>query len=71
MKIAYDPEVDALCIIFRETTVTTKALGEGITVEYDRDGRPAGIEILDLVKRFGSEDTLRRITLEGIALKSP
>lgn len=66
MKITYDPAVDALSIVFRETTVTTKALEEGITIEYDREGRPAGIEILDLVKRFGSEDTLRQITLEGL-----
>ena len=30
MKISYDPEVDALSITFRETTVTTKHLAEGI-----------------------------------------
>ncbi len=29
MKISYDPEVDALSITFRETTVTTKYLAEG------------------------------------------
>ena len=33
MKIAYDAEVDALSIIFRETTVTTKHLAEGIAAE--------------------------------------
>ena len=30
MKISYDAEVDALSITFRETTVTTKNLAEGI-----------------------------------------
>ena len=34
MKISYDAEVDALSIIFRETTVTTVPLAEGITAEY-------------------------------------
>jgi hypothetical protein len=34
MKISYDPEVDALSIIFRETTVTTKHLAEGIAADY-------------------------------------
>ena len=28
MKISYDPEVDALSIVFRETTVTTQELAE-------------------------------------------
>jgi len=30
MKISYDPEVDGLSIVFRETTVTTEHLAEGI-----------------------------------------
>lgn len=47
MKISYDAEVDALSILFRDTTVTTKHLAEGIAADYDSDGRLAGIEILD------------------------
>jgi len=66
MKISYDAEVDALSITFRETTVTTKHLAEGIAADYDRDGQLAGIEILDAVKRFGGRDTLRQVILEGI-----
>lgn len=68
MRITYDAEVDAMSIIFRETSVTTKEVGEGIAIEYDREGLIAGIEVLDAVKRFGGEETLRRVTLEGIAL---
>lgn len=66
MKIRYDREMDALSIIFRETTVTTRSLAEGIAGEYDSDGRLAGLEVLDAVKRFGDEDTLRQIVLEGV-----
>ena len=66
MKISYDPEVDALSIIFRDTTVTTQHLAEGIAGEYDAEGRLAGIEILDAVKRFGGQETLRQVVLEGI-----
>ncbi len=66
MKISYDPEVDALSIIFRETTVTSKHLAEGITADYDRDGRLAGLEVLDAVKRFGDESTLKQVVLEGL-----
>ena len=66
MKISYDPEVDALSIIFRETTVTSKHLGEGITADYDRDGRLAGLEVLDAMKRFGDDNTLKQVVVEGI-----
>jgi uncharacterized protein YuzE len=66
MKISYDPEVDALSIVFRETTVTTKHLAEGIAADYDSEGRLAGLEILDVVHRFGGKETLRQVVLEGI-----
>jgi uncharacterized protein YuzE len=66
MKISYDAEVDALSITFRETTVTTKHLGDGIAADYDGDGRLTGLEILDAQKRFGGRDTMREVVLEGL-----
>ena len=66
MKISYDPAVDALSITFRETTVTTKHLGEGIPADYDAEGRLAGLEILDAQKRFGGSETMRSVELEGV-----
>jgi uncharacterized protein YuzE len=66
MKISYDPEVDALSITFRETTVTTKHLAEGIAADYASEGRLAGLEILDAQKRFGGTETMRRVELEAI-----
>ena len=42
MKISYDAEVDALSITFRETTVTTKHMAEGIAADYDADGKLGG-----------------------------
>ena len=64
MKISYDPEVDALSLTFRETTVTTKELGEGIAIDSDSEGKLAGIEILDAVKRFGGQEPLRNVVVE-------
>ncbi len=55
-----------MSIIFRDTTVTTRPLAEGIAAEYDAQGRLAGIEILDALKRFGDRSTLRQAILEGI-----
>ena len=68
MRITYDSEVDVLYIRFIETTVTTKHLAEGIAADYDAEGRLAGIEILDAVKRFGTPDVFRQVVLEDVAL---
>ena len=68
MRITYDPAVDAMYIRFEEATVTTKSLVEGIAVDYDAQGKLAGIEILDAVKRFGDKETLRKVTLEEVGL---
>jgi uncharacterized protein YuzE len=55
-------------IRFEEGTVTTKNLTEGIAADYDAEGKLAGIEILDAVKRFGNKETLRKVTLEEVGL---
>ena len=68
MKITYDRDVDALYIRFKETTVTTKHLTEGIAADYDADGLLAGIEILDAVKRLGDPQVFKQVILEDIAL---
>jgi len=68
MKITYDAEVDVLSIQFLETTVTPEHLAEGIAADYDVEGRLAGIEILDALKRFGGVETLRQVVLEDIGL---
>ena len=66
MKITHDSELDALYIQFLETTVTTEHLAEGIAADYDAEGRLAGIEILDALKRFGGTQTLRQVILEDV-----
>lgn len=70
MRITYDSKVDALYIRFIDATVTTQHVAEGIAVDYDQGGKIAGIEILDAVKRFGSKDVFKKVTLEDIALQS-
>ncbi|MBW2351822.1 MAG: DUF2283 domain-containing protein [Deltaproteobacteria bacterium] len=68
MKITYDRDVDALYIRFKETTVTTKHLAEGIAADYDSSGLLAGIEILDAMKRMGDPLIFKQVILEDIAL---
>ena len=71
MRISYDPEVDALSIIFRDTTVMTQELAEGIAAEYDAQGRLVGIEILDAVKRLGDPSVLQQVILERLGPAAP
>jgi uncharacterized protein YuzE len=66
MRIRYDPEVDALSVIFRETTVTTRELADGIVAEYDAHEELVGLEILDAGLRLDDPSVLREVTLEGI-----
>lgn len=68
MRISYDAEVDALSISFRDTTVTTRALAEGIAGEYDAEGRLVGIEVLDAASRLGDPSPLREVMLQGLRL---
>jgi uncharacterized protein YuzE len=51
--------------------VTTKPLAEGIAAEYDSEGRLAGLEILDAVRRFGGRETLRQVVFEGVGPSVP
>ena len=71
MKITYDRDVDALYIRFKDTTVTTKHLTEGIAADYDAEGRLAGIEILDATKSLGEPSVFRQIVLENVGLTRP
>lgn len=63
MKITYDHEVDALYIRFKDTTVTTKHLADGIAADYDAEGKLAGIEILDAMKRLDDPLVLKQVIL--------
>ncbi len=66
MRISYDAEVDALSIAFRDTTVTTQELAEGLVAEYDASGHLVGLEILDASHKFGDLGTLQEIVLQGV-----
>ena len=60
IKFSYDPEVDALYIRLKETTVTTGRIEEGVALDYDSADRLAGIEILDAMKRLDSREASKR-----------
>jgi len=69
MRIAYDPQVDALYIRFTDEAaeVTTQRLTEDVAINYAPDGHVVGIEILgasEYLFRPGSEP---RVVLHNLA----
>lgn len=71
IRIRYDPEVDALSIILRETTVTAKRLTAGIVAEYDAQDKLVGVEILDAGSRLDGPSTFREVILAGVGPAAP
>lgn len=49
MRLSYDTTYDVLYIKFADTVekVTSKSVDVDITLDFDKDGKIAGIEILD------------------------
>lgn len=66
MRSRYDPEADALSVVLRETTVTTRELADGVVAEYDAEDRLVGLEIVDAASRVDDPSAFREIVLEGI-----
>ncbi len=69
MKVTHDQEADALCIQFKQTTVTTDLLAEGIAADYGADGRLAGIEILGVANRIGNPSALEQVIVEKFGVR--
>ena len=61
MKIIYDKEADTADIVFQKGKYhISKEVGDGVIVDYTKNGKIISIEILDVSKRMPSK-SLRRI----------
>ena len=48
MKVTYDPEVDVLRILFRDTPIEESDEDKpGVILDYDKNGNLVSIEVLD------------------------
>jgi len=69
MRIEFDQEADALYVQIHEAYVAhVKEIEEGVIVDFDRDRKIIGIEILDVTKRFPLED-LVNLNIENLPVK--
>lgn len=66
MKITYDPEADAMNIVFEEGSYeVSEELTEGVIVDFSAEGKITAIEILDVSRRLpdASMEEVRRLPL--------
>jgi len=69
MRIEFDQEADALYVQIHEAYVAhVKEIEEGIIVDFDKNRKMIGIEILDVTKRFSLTD-LVNLRVENLPLK--
>lgn len=68
MKLTYDPSVDAAYIMFEENACeeVTQRLSEDIAVNYARDGRIVGFEILSAREHLFQSTQEPAVELENL-----
>ncbi|TAH53541.1 MAG: DUF2283 domain-containing protein [Chloroflexota bacterium] len=69
MRITYDESVDIIYIRFREGDYEeSDEVSEGVIVDFDKEGKPMAIEILDASKMLSQVD---RVTFEYARTSQP
>jgi uncharacterized protein YuzE len=64
MKVTYDPEVDVLRIILRDTEIEESDEEKpGLILDYDKDGNIVGLELLDASRRIENPRALEYAVL--------
>ncbi len=70
MRIEFDQEADALYVQIHEAYVAhIKEVEEGVIIDFDKDRKIIGIEILDVTKRFPLTD-LVNLNVENLPVQS-
>jgi len=70
MRIEFDQEADALYVQIHEDYVAhVKEIEEGVIIDFDKNRRIIGMEILDVTKRFPLED-LVNLRVENLPLEA-
>lgn len=60
IQVSYDPKADALYIRLREAKIDeSDEVSAGVIVDYDRKGKPVGVEVLDASALLGGHPNLQ------------
>lgn len=66
MRLRIDQQADAVYLDLTGRKIeSSEEVADGIVLDYDREGRLVGIEILDASTKAGDADTLRKLTLDA------
>ncbi len=69
MRIEYSKGVDALYIHLRDAPVAeSRDIQEGVTLDFDADGRLIGLEVLDASERVGI-NSLVNVSIENLPIE--
>ena len=61
MRFDYDPEVDALYIRLNEAKIIeSEEVQPGIILDFDENGKVAGVEVLDASKRDTTQSSAKK-----------
>lgn len=59
MKVTYDPAVDVLRILFSDRAIEESDEDKpGVVIDYDKDGKVVGLEILDASEQMENPRSL-------------
>ncbi len=65
MKVTYDPEVDALRIVFRNAPIEESDEDKpGVILDYDKDGNVVGLEVLNASRRVENPRAVDHVLME-------
>lgn len=66
MKITYDKKVDAMYIELNDKMVhhKTRKITDDVLVDYSKDGKIIGVEVLDASKNIVLPDLKQKITVQ-------
>ncbi|NIA16552.1 MAG: DUF2283 domain-containing protein [Nitrospiraceae bacterium] len=67
MRLRYEPDRDALSLVFGDRRVAARELGEGVSAVFDEEGCLVEVVIENVTARAPGEDIFRQILIEGIA----
>lgn len=65
MRVRIDQQADAVYLDLTDREIeSSEEVADGIILDYDKEGRLVGIEILDASTKAGYADALRKLTLD-------
>ncbi|MDO8260510.1 MAG: DUF2283 domain-containing protein [Candidatus Magasanikbacteria bacterium] len=68
MKIEYDKQADALYLIIQKSkkVAKSKEIEDGVIVDFDRNNKVIGFEVLDLSQRYKNSNVFGFLDVKNI-----